>query len=163
MITSGGERIIRSDLIRTKLKEIEDSLSLISENLPGEVDKFLELGIVKDGIYKRVEFCIESALDVCSILNSDLKLGIPSSEDDIIQNLVRKRVISPEMGKKLKLMKGFRNILVHRYGKITDELAFESIASGMDDFRMFIREVERAIKTCKKTAQERRTKDDRRS
>jgi len=38
-------------------------------------------------------------------------------------------------------MRGFRNILVHRYGKISDEIAFESITKGRDDFCRFAGEI----------------------
>ena len=43
------------------------------------------------------------------------------------------------MGKKLRLMKGFRNILVHRYGKIDDKLAFEVLKENIGDFYDFIK------------------------
>ena len=48
---------MRETLIRTKIKEIEESLRLVEENLPDTFEEFSRLGLVKDGIYKRVEFC----------------------------------------------------------------------------------------------------------
>ncbi len=47
-------------IIQQKLREISDNLELISENLPVEVEEFKELGLVKDGIYKRLEFSIQN-------------------------------------------------------------------------------------------------------
>ncbi len=38
------------------------------------------------------------------------------------------------MAKKIKDLKGFQNFLVHRYGKIDDELAFKDINQGLPDF-----------------------------
>lgn len=35
-------------------------------------------------------------------------------------------------------MKGFRNILVHRYGEIYNELAFEAIKNGLSAFETFL-------------------------
>lgn len=137
--------MLRKNLIKTKLKEIDESLRLIEENLPNRAKKFAELGLVKDGIYKRVEFCIQNALDVCSVMNSDLELGIPSSEEDIVKNLVKNKILGRAMGERLKRMKGFRNILVHRYGQIDDETAFECIKEGLKDFHRFAREVEEIL------------------
>lgn len=137
--------MLRKDIIKTKMKEIKESLRLIQDNLPEEPEKFAAMGLIKDGIYKRVEFCIQSMLDVCSIINSDLELGIPSSEEDIVENLVRDGILSPELGERVKRMKGFRNILVHRYGRIDDEMAFVRIRDGLDDFRKFEEEIERAL------------------
>jgi len=39
-------------------------------------------------------------------------------------------------------MKGFRNILVHRYGKIDDKLAFRILKENLGDFYEFMKEIE---------------------
>ena len=41
----------------------------------------MSLGIVKDGIYKRLEFSIQNLVDIFSMIYSDLNLGVPSSVD----------------------------------------------------------------------------------
>jgi len=40
------------------------------------------------------------------------------------------------MKEKLRLMRGFRNILVHRYAEVDDELVFENL-KNIGDFREF--------------------------
>lgn len=140
---------MREDMIRTKIKEIQESIKLVVENLPDDADEFIALGLVKDGIYKRIEFAIENVMDICAVINSDLGLGIPSSEDDIIENLARNKILSGEMGGKVKGMRGSRNFLVHRYGRIDDAVAFENIGKGFGDFSKFIKEIERFLKRRK--------------
>ena len=39
-------------------------------------------------------------------------------------------------------MKGFRNIVVHRYGAIDDALDFSILKEHIDDFSLFRQEVE---------------------
>ena len=56
------KRNLRTELIRSKLVDIEDSVSLVEENLPSSYEEFSELGLVKDGIYKRMEFAIENII-----------------------------------------------------------------------------------------------------
>jgi uncharacterized protein YutE (UPF0331/DUF86 family) len=46
---------MRTEIIRTKIAEIEESLELIRENV----------------------------FDICAIINTDLRFGIPRSDDDI--------------------------------------------------------------------------------
>ncbi|MDI9624686.1 MAG: DUF86 domain-containing protein [Methanothermobacter sp.] len=60
---------------------------------------------MKDGIYKRLEFSIGNIFDICSILNSDLKLGVPREDEDIFYNLLRENIIDEELGEKLRAMK----------------------------------------------------------
>ena len=133
---------MRKDIIKTKLKEIEESIKIVEENLPDKFEKFVKLGLIKDGIYKRMEFAIENVFDICAIINSDLELGIPSNDEDIIDNLVMNEIIDKGMKEKLKAMKGFRNILVHRYGKIDDRIAFNILKENIKDFWLFMEKIE---------------------
>ena len=70
------KRALRIELIRSKMADIDESVSLVEANLPPSFEDFSELGLVKDGIYKRMEFSIESIIDILSIINSDLRLSI---------------------------------------------------------------------------------------
>jgi len=85
-----------------------------------------------------VEFCIEDVFDICAIINTDLELGIPRDDEDIVQNLVKGEILSEEMKDKLKSMRGFRNIVVHRYGAVDDKIAFEILRENLPDFYLFI-------------------------
>ena len=133
---------MRVELIRSKMEEILESLRLIEENLPDDFEDFESLGIVKDGIYKRAEFAIQNAIDICAIINSDLRLTMPEREEDVFEGLVRAGILPEEMAHKLRLMKGFRNILVHRYGRIDDRLAFEVLHWHLKDIYEFIEVIE---------------------
>ncbi len=138
---------MRKTVVKTKFRAIEESLMLVEEHMPKTLEEFLELGLVKDGIYKRIEFCIENVFDICAIINTDLKLSIPGSDEDIIENLMRNNILSTEMKDKLKSMRGFRNILVHTYGKTDDALAFSILKEHSQDFYDFIEKIDTFIAT----------------
>jgi len=114
---------MREDLIRTKMKEIEENVGSVEDEIPGELERFKRLGLVKDGIYKRIEFAIENVFDICAVINSDLDLGVPEGDEEIVDNLVEEGVLDEMWKEKLSRMKGFRNIVVHKYGKIDDRIA----------------------------------------
>ncbi len=59
-------RRIRTDLIRIKLAEIRDGISVVRANLPRSEADFLRLGLIKDGIYKKTGYAIENVLDICA-------------------------------------------------------------------------------------------------
>ncbi len=132
---------MRKDIIKNKLKTIDEDVELVKENLPETSEEFEKMGLIKDGIYKKIEFSIQEVINICSIINSDLKLGIPSSRDDIINALADNKVISENLSKKIKNLKGFRNFLVHRYGKIQDDIAYKEIKNGLSDFSDFKTEI----------------------
>jgi len=138
---------IRDTVIRIKLQEMGESVDMVREHLPDSVESFGRLGIIKDGIYKRIEYAIENVFDICAIVNADLHLGVPATDEDILENLVRHGVFGPEMRQSLKAMKGFRNIVVHRYGAIDDALAFSILTERIGDFALFRQEVERFLQS----------------
>jgi len=92
-----------------------------------------------------LQISIENVIDICNIIISGLKLGIPSDEDIIFDKLRDKKVISMGMKNILIEMKGFRNILVHKYGKVDNERVFENIGE-LDDFDKFKEEIIRFLK-----------------
>ena len=51
---------VRETTIRIKLQEIVEGVSLVQDALPESAEEFHRLGLVKDGIYKRIEFAIEA-------------------------------------------------------------------------------------------------------
>lgn len=140
---------IRDTAIRIKLQEMTGSVDMVKEHLPNSADSFRQLGIVKDGIYKRAEYAIENVYDICAILNADLHLGIPGTDEDILENLVQHRVLSPAMQLNVKAMKGFRNIVVHRYGAIDDAFAFSILKDHIGDFALFRKEVEHLLQSVR--------------
>ncbi len=140
---------MRTEIIRTKIMQIQESLELVRENLPDSFEEFASLGLIKDGMYKRIEFCIETVFDICAIINTDLRLGIPRSDDDILEILVRNGIIDNDIKGKLKSMKGFRNILVHRYAGIDDRLSYEFFSERLTDFDEFIEMIIEFIKLQK--------------
>ena len=148
-------RNLRTELIRSKLADIEESVDLVAENLPQSFEEFSKLGLVKDGIYKRMEFAIENIIDITSIINSDLHLSVPESEESFVENLVKNGILTQNLAEKTRRMKGFRNIIVHRSGRIDDLLAHKILTENMDDIYEFIESIERFLdKTEEKSNQQ---------
>lgn len=137
---------IRDTLIYSKMAEIEDSIAIIRENLPDRVEEFIDLGIVKDGIYKRAEYAIENVFDICHVINADLSLGIPSDEEDVIERLKRRKILDQTITEKLLSMRRFRNIVVHRYGIIDDKVAYSLLTEEIGDFEIFNNHIRHFLK-----------------
>jgi uncharacterized protein YutE (UPF0331/DUF86 family) len=138
-------RNLRAELIRAKLVDIEESVNLVSENLPQSFEEFSQLGQVMDGIYKRMEYAIENIIDITSIINSDLRLSVPESEESFVESLVKNEILTQNMAEKTRRMKGFRNIIVHRYGRIDDLLAYKILTEHLDDIYEFMESIERFL------------------
>lgn len=144
---------LRKDRIEKKLTEIVDATDFVSENLPEEFEDFGSSRVLKNALYKEIEFVIQNIIDICFIINSDLRLGIPEVEDDVFRHLKQRNIFSKKAIGIIEEMKSFRNILVHKYGEIDDKKAFDNIKEGIKDFEEIIREIEEFLKEQKEKNQ----------
>lgn len=144
------KKTLRTEEIERCLSDMIDSIEIVEKNIPNNFKDSIDFGLKKDGIYKKIEFAIESVVDICNIINSDFRLGVPDVEDDIFDNLEKEKIFSKKTISIIRDMKGFRNVLVHKYGKIEDKKAFESIREGLEDFEFVIKEIEDFLKNHKK-------------
>ena len=129
--------------IKQKIIEIDESLEIIHNNLPNSLEEFTVLGITKDGIYKRLEFIIQNILDCFMLIYKKNKIGIPESVDDVINDLKAKKIFKNKTTNLVKSMKGLRNIIAHRYGKIDDSIVFDLLKNNLDDINLIINEIEK--------------------
>lgn len=134
--------MINKKIVQQKIREIEENLELIQESLPRESEEFRRLGLVKDGIYKRLEFSIQNIVDIFSMIHSDLRIGVPQDIDSIFEGLQKKKALPLATIALAQEMKGLRNILIHRYGEINDDLVFELLTERIDDFAKIIQAIE---------------------
>jgi uncharacterized protein YutE (UPF0331/DUF86 family) len=88
-----------------------------------------------------LQVSVECVIDISSLLVTGLRLGLPAEEDDLFEKLTQARIISPLMRDSLRRMKGFRNILVHEYGRVDDRIVYENLQNRLDDFEAFKREI----------------------
>jgi len=107
--------------------------------LPPTYEDFRELPqIVKDGIYKRVEQAIEVIYDIMAEIIREKNLETPSDDYSIPEILREAGLITTAEEKTLRAMRGFRNILVHVYEDLDEELAYENIREGVKDLKNFL-------------------------
>lgn len=99
---------------------------------------------------RTLQLLIETCIDVCQCLMKDLKLGLPAEEESVFEQLEKAHVISEEMSLKLKDMKKFRNVLIHKYVEIDDSLVYDHATKEREDFVEFRKEILEFLKEQKK-------------
>ena len=122
--------------IFSKLDEMVGYAKELEEMLP-ERDEYLHDLISRRACEKTIEVAIESLVDVSAMIVSAEKLGLPTSEESIFDMLVARKIISKEHGEKLKDLKGFRTVLIHRYAHVADDIVHYNLSNHLDDFYEF--------------------------
>lgn len=139
--------MLESDRVRilSKLDEMIRYVEELKEMLP-EKEEYLQDLIKRRACEKTIEVAIESLIDVSAMIISMQKLGLPTSEENIFDILIEKRILSKGLGEKLKDMKGFRNVLIHRYAHVDDEIVYHNLSNYLDDFYEFKKIIELYLK-----------------
>lgn len=138
-------RKLDKERILAKLDGISNYVGELKEMLPEEEEYHKDL-VKRRACEKTVELAIESLLDAAAILVSSERFGLPESEENLIDILVDKRVITRELGGRIKDMKGFRNILVHKYGKKDDKLVYTFLTQNLGDFAESEKQVKKYLR-----------------
>lgn len=133
------------DRIITKIDELEGYLKELRSIIPEGYDEYL-LSIEKRRACERLlQISVECVIDICGLLISGLRLGLPSEESEIFEKLFLNNIVSEEMKDTLKSMKGFRNILVHDYAKLDNALIYEIATTRLIDFERFVKDISKVL------------------
>ncbi|MBS3802844.1 MAG: DUF86 domain-containing protein [Candidatus Thermoplasmatota archaeon] len=123
--------------ILVKLNEMKQYVEDLEMMIPHSVEEYEEDLIIRRACERTVEAAIETVLKVSAMIISSEKMGLPQNEETIFNLLEQQHVISAALSSKLKKMKGFRNLLIHRYEHIKDDLVYEFIKNQVKDFYEF--------------------------
>ena len=130
--------------ILSKVAELDSYIAELREVSPASFDEY-QLVEKKRSCERLLQLCIECIIDICKMFVTGLKLGLPSDENDLFSKLNAKRIVSREMAKTLREMRGLRNILIHEYAAVDDELVYSYVKTNVKDFEEFKKQVLVAI------------------
>jgi len=137
--------VLDRERILAKLDELDGYLQELKAIAPGSLQEYRQIE-KKRACERLVQIAVENVIDICHLLVSGLRLGLPGEEDDLFEKLERAGVLPPQTKAIVQQMKGCRNILVHEYGDVDDEILFDTVTTGLADFAAFRREVVEALK-----------------
>ncbi len=128
-----------------KLEDMTRYISELRDMLPSKQEYMNDL-VKRRACEKTIESAIESMIDAAAIIVSSERLGLPTDEESIFDLLIEHNVIPETVAQKAKEMKGFRNILIHRYADVDDELVYQHLRHHLSDFQAFREAVKSYLK-----------------
>src|SRR3989344_6187597 len=135
---------IDENKVLSKIDQINSYLEEIEVIKPIDIEEYKNSIEKKRAIERLLQISVEAVIDICYIIVSGLKLGVPSDEDVLFEKLAEKKIISNKLTNTLREMKGLRNILVHKYAHVKDERVYENL-DNLEDFNVFKEEILRFI------------------
>ncbi len=127
-------------VILNKFESIERCINRINEEYQGDKNS-LDDYTKEDAIILNLQRACELVTDIAMYIVSSRKLGLPQSKKEAFELLFKNGIISEETFKNMKGMIGFRNIAVHDYKEIDDEILIDVIENHLEDLKNFARDM----------------------
>jgi len=130
--------------INDKIDEINEYLHELAEIVPVSFEEYNSSNLTKAACERYAEKIVEAVTDLAFLIIKIKKFEIPEDDTDAFNILLENKLIDNGLAKKLKDAKRMKNIISHQYGKIDDEIVFESISEELEkDVRAFIGKVKK--------------------
>ena len=125
-------------VILNKFETIEKCINRINEeyqNNPENLDDYRKM----DMIVLNLQRACEAVLDLAVYIVSTRKLGLPQTKREAFILLEENNIIDSKMSKNMQGIVGFRNIAVHDYKEIDEEILKDVIENHLNDLLDFAR------------------------
>lgn len=142
--------MIDRERVLAKLDEMRGYVAELRDIAPPTLEEYRRTA-TKRACERLIQIAVECVIDVCQLLVSGLRLGLPAEEADLFDKLGDAAVLSSETIDLLRRMRGSRNILVHEYGRVSDEIVFATVRTRLGDFDRFAQEVLEALRRTQGT------------
>lgn len=127
-------------VIINKYESIERCIKRIKEEYEGNPENLYDYRRM-DGIVLNLQRACEITIDIAMYIVSTRKLGIPQAKKEAFEMLESHGLISEDMCNKMKGMIGFRNIAIHEYKEIDEEILQDIIENHLEDLQEFARDM----------------------
>ena len=106
--------------IKDKIKDIKTYLEQLSEIKPNKFEEYEKDFKTKAACERYFEKIAEAVVDLAALVIKEKDLQMPEKDYEAFEILEKENIIDSNLTKKLKDMKGMRNIIAHQYGDVND-------------------------------------------
>ncbi len=136
--------MVDSDIVLAKTAIIQRCLKRIADVTHLDPASLHDLDI-QDIFVLNLQRAVQAAIDMAGHIVADEGLGLPQSLRDHFDMLVTNKIVTPDLGKKLNAMVGFRNIAVHEYQNLDPAILQVILTKHLKDLEAYFRTI---LKYC---------------
>ena len=125
-------------VILNKFETIEKCINRINEEYQNESENLKDYRKV-DMIVLNLQRACEAVMDLAMYIVSNRRLGLPQNKREAFKLLEENNIIDSTTSKNMKGMVGFRNIAIHDYKEINEQILQDVIQNHLTDLMDFAR------------------------
>ena len=124
-------------VILTKVESVERCLKRITDKY--DETRFDDDLDMQDIVVLNLQRACEQCIDIAHRLLKIKQFGLPKDSAEGFMVLAEEGIIEANLANSLKKMVGFRNVAVHDYTKMNNDIVKFVVKNGTEDIRNFIK------------------------
>jgi uncharacterized protein YutE (UPF0331/DUF86 family) len=122
-------------------EQYKRKLEFILEKITNLPEKLEENEFYVDALFYRIQISIDAAMDIIAMLCKDFGITVKDDYTNM-EELEKLNIFPSKILNDLRKWNGLRNVLVHKYNKIEEELVFQQKDNVVNTLGSFIKKVE---------------------
>ena len=134
--------MIDKDLIRRKLSRLNMYLDKIRPIMDKPFNEYLSEFYLKTSAERLIQLIVECASDINNHVVVEKGQRPPEDYASSFLRASEAGLISYELANRIKASAGMRNIIVHEYMDIDDEIIYKTLPIAVADYQAYIKQVD---------------------
>jgi uncharacterized protein YutE (UPF0331/DUF86 family) len=132
---------VDKDLILAKAGSVKSHLNRVLEKRDVELDDFIKDIDRQEIILFNIQTAVQNCIDIAAHIISEESFGVPGSTTEMLYILEKNGYLDNDLTQKMVKAVGFRNLIVHEYGKIELEQVYEIAQNDINDLNEYLKAI----------------------
>lgn len=133
--------MVDRDLILAKASSVKSHLNRVIEKRNIDLQTFLKDIDCQESILFNLQMAIQNCIDIAAHIISEEGFGVPGSTNEMFYLLEENGYVDTELTEKMVKAVGFRNLIVHEYGKVELKQVFEAAHKDIKDLNEYLKSI----------------------
>ena len=133
--------MIDNDLILAKASSIRKHLKRVLEKRNTDLPAFMSDIDRQESVLFNIQMAVQNCIDIAAHIISEEGFGVPGSTNEMFYMLEENGYINTVLAEKMVKAAGFRNLIVHEYGRIELEKVFTIAQKDIEDLNEYLRAI----------------------
>jgi uncharacterized protein YutE (UPF0331/DUF86 family) len=132
---------VDKDLILAKAGSVKSHLNRVIEKRNVDLDSFIKDIDRQESILFNIQTAVQNCIDIAAHIISEESFGVPGSTTEMLYILEKNGYLDNDLTQKMVKAVGFRNLIVHEYGKIELEQVYEIAQNDINDLNEYLKAI----------------------
>lgn len=130
--------MVDRDLVLIKSSSVKRHLSRVIEKSNTDLKTFLKDIDRQESILFNLQMAVQNCIDIAAHIIGEEGFGVPGSTNEMFYLLGENGYLDSELTEKMVKAVGFRNLIVHEYGRIELKQVFDVAKQDIKDLNEYL-------------------------